>query len=355
MRLKEAYSGVAPPVSDGGGIGWQRGIVGVAVLLAWLAIEAASAGANLTFALSWAGPGPHQIIIGGFAIASDQLKALTPVAMIWCVAERRWLGMFACAMIFAATLGFSVLAATGYASEFRAGFFDVKSVAASKNADTIEALQKLKLDAGFVPTHRPLEVVQADIANRKFEKGFVQTANCTLTDARYTAFCNGYRQLLAEQAAASSAEKIDAKITASRTEVAKVDAVGGDRQVVLMSKLTGWAPENVLIGLVMSVVILCETGSVLGLSVATAILAPSSAPFRHIGWVQPKRADTSPPAAPTEAPAKLAPVLAPTFGDPATGGGGDGSRRQLTPLRQLHELISDGPRASTGTVTGGAA
>jgi hypothetical protein len=56
-------------------IGRLRLFFGLLVVFAWLAIEAASASSNLTFALTWAGSGQNRVIVGCFAIASDLLKA----------------------------------------------------------------------------------------------------------------------------------------------------------------------------------------------------------------------------------------------------------------------------------------
>jgi hypothetical protein len=296
MRLHRARAAIAASMRYATGIGGLRLAVGILVFVAWLAVEAASATANLSFALRWAGAGPNQLIVGSFAIASDVLKALMLPAIFWFAAERRWLAMFLSLAIFCVTLPFSVAAAIGYASELRAGFFSEQSIAQRKNEDAFEALNTLNRNRGFIPTHRPLGVVDVDLAAKRGEKAFTLTAGCTRVLPVYAEWCISFRQLLAEQAAAEAADMLEAKIAAQRAEVARIDNMGGDKQIAILASLTGWSPEHVLRTLVLLMTGLVETGSVLGLSVAIAILIPRAPAVPAITWQsgQPREPDKRP-------------------------------------------------------------
>lgn len=251
----------------------HRKALGGAALVAWAIVLGVSVVANVTFAQGLAQNEFQGYVMGAGAFASDLLKGAAPVALIWFLHKRRLWPAFCSLFVGLITAAFSLVAAIGFASNERLGSFDRATGQAQQAAAVQEDVKYLRQQRGFVPQHRPLAIVQAELAGMTAHKEWRWSDGCQAVKGRQTeAFCQKVAALRVEEAAAQSAGDVQAKLEAKGQRLAGIDNRTGDYQATSIGRILGVDPSWVPIGFVVLFVLMVEGGAGLGLTVALGLL-----------------------------------------------------------------------------------
>lgn len=154
----------------------------------------------------------------GFAsLGADALKCLLLFGVTMAISRRAYGAACVVATIWLLCLGWSWTSAVGFVEINHQRMVDGADKAKDAWGDAKARMERLQAQRQLVPQHRELSIVRTDIANKKATNEWQWSEGCT-DKMRYVNWCNGYRGLLAEEASASSADELDAKIEALRKE-----------------------------------------------------------------------------------------------------------------------------------------
>ena len=285
--------------------------MGAVVCLATLVLVYVSGFANWSFA-SGLGAGPWERAgLGAAALASDAIKIAFPLAFVWFLSQRMRWPAFVALVIGGGAATFSVFAAFGFASGERWAKYDAAEVAARVARSQQTRIERRQRQAGFIPRHRPLEIVRAEIAAAKAHKHYRWSRSCSRPRNTTQAHCTKYRQLTVELASAKAAAKMEAAIVRDEAALGKSTNKTGDYQVQFISNFTGMSKPAALMAAIAVMVFLIEAGSTFGLTIGLGMLLPESQIGKAIRQVLPNR---------------------------RSGGGGDGN---VTPIRPPEQKDGD--------------
>ena len=229
-------------------------------------------------------------IYGAASAAADGLKALLPFFILWAIGLRNFIHAIAGIMLWVVCSSYSLTSAVGFAALNREGTTSIRAVQAVNYSDLREELDRSREKLSWVPQHRSIEEVDADLAvimaqpirgrrkgGRRRVLGTVGqlTDDCTKSGFRAQRLCSEVLNLRKELAVARQADKLETRIAEIKTQIGSLSRKeqgfarsSADPQALMLAKITGFEPAQVQLGLIILVAILVELGSGLGLFVA---------------------------------------------------------------------------------------
>lgn len=257
----------------------MRHALGILGILAAGVLLAVSAAMNWRFGVSLGRTEFDGMIYGSASAAADCLKALIPFFLFAAIRNRMWSQAIAAAVVGTVVVSYSLTSALGHAALNRLDVSGKRQAEASTYKDLRADLGRAQEQAGWIPKHRPMLSVQADIDAAKTDAAWRYTNGCKkVTGPKGRSFCQSYHNLQAEFAAADQAAALEAKISELTSKLGK--SKGGsvmaeaDPQAAVLAKLAGtitaWdlKVDDVQTALTVFVALLLEIGSGLGLYVA---------------------------------------------------------------------------------------
>lgn len=251
------------------------GTLGILVLWAFSAI------ANYDFGLTQGTHEPRNLYFftissaqasGMASLAVDLLKAVLPAMIVVAWVFRGWLYVAGGVACFILCLGYSAQNSIGFALTSHARATDERAQAADQWSALRKTLETAQATRDMVPVHRPAAVVDAEIAAKKADARFTESASCSGEVRGSINFCREYRGLTAEKAAADSAVTLDDKLDRLRAQldtrkrVSEADPMAGGAAALL-----GWNKENIAGGRSLWLAVLVETISAIGLALVWGV------------------------------------------------------------------------------------
>lgn len=240
-------------------------------------VWAVSAVANYEYGLTQGTADPVHILwltvttsqMNGYASLSiDVLKAALPATAVvaWILGKR--FAAIGVAVMFLLCLGWSAQNSVGYVLSNHSRAVDGRGQTADQWRALRQSLEETERSRGMVPEHRPSAVVEAEIAAAKADSKFGASANCADPNAgKAVRFCQGYRALTAEMAAAESANQLDARLRDLRGQLDQRKRISdADPLGTMAATLLGYHRESVVAGRSVSFSLLVEFISAVGLA-----------------------------------------------------------------------------------------
>ncbi len=262
------------------------GVVAASVLLL------VSASMNFTFGYSLGKTVQESYILGAGSVGADILKALIPFLVLYALKHRSWMQAAAGILVWTICTAYSLTSSLGFAAHNRADTVGERTIAATQYADLRDRLKAVNTKLGWIPQHRSVAEVDADInaiINKRIKKGRFRgktigqvTKNFTNTSWYSRKYGDQVLNLRKELAIAKNAEKLEAEkaMLSRKLEHTSTSAVTtADPQQAILSELTGLSAEKVKLGLVVLLSMLVEIGSGLGFFV---VLGGDKAKARRI-------------------------------------------------------------------------
>ena len=248
------------------------GVLSAGVLLA------VSAAMNWRFGYSLGMTETDKQIYGAASAAADCFKALVPFFFFAALRNKMWSQAAASAVLWVVVTGYSLTSALGHAALNRMDTSGQRAVDAAQYSALRADLKRLTEQASWVPSHRPLEAVQAEVDSHKLNRQWGWTESCTKTTGPQSRdYCQKYQALLSEQASATRADKLNGEISEVNAKLAKAKGATAmseaDPQAAVLTKLAqmvfpGMKIEDMQTALTIFVAVLLEIGSGFGMYVA---------------------------------------------------------------------------------------
>ena len=251
--------------SDSRALRWTLGAVGLAASLVILYV---SANMNYRFGFSLGKTPEDGELYGKASVASDVFKAIAPFFFYAAWRARVWSIASAAAVVWVVTTGYALTGAFGHAALNRLDTAGQRTLAADVYKDLRADKKRYEDQLSWLPAHRAVDTVKADLEGVKGQLLWTQSTECTEPRGKQRAFCEGYHKLNAELGNATKADEYNKKIEVSAgkrsdTTVAAV-MTEADPQAGIISRTTGWNLSLVQLLLAIAIVALLETGSGLG-------------------------------------------------------------------------------------------
>ena len=247
------------------------GVIGAGVLLL------VSAAMNYRFGYGLGKTELESQILGAGSVGADVLKALIPFFVLWAFKHRSWVQAFAGILVWMICSTYSMTSSIGFAAHNRADTVGARQIAATRYADLREQLKHVNAKLGWIPQHRSVAEVEADInavLDMRIKKGRYRgktigevTKNFTASNWYSRKYSGKVLNLRKELAIAKNAEKLEAEKAAIEAKLEKTSSAAvttADPQVAILHQLTGLSSDKVRLGLILLLSLLMELGSGLG-------------------------------------------------------------------------------------------
>ncbi len=274
------------------------GVLGVAAAGVLLAVSAAM---NWRFGYSLGVTEVDKQIYGAASAAADCFKALVPFFLFAALKNRMWSQVIASSVLWFVVTVYSLTSALGHAALNRMDTNGQRTVEADAYKSLASDRKRAQDQMSWIPQHRPVHTVSAEIESYKIQRQFVQTKDCSeVTGPVGRDFCSKYQGLLSEKASGEQAAKYEAAISVINLKLAGAKGANAmadaDPQAAVLAKLAsmvlpGIKTEDVQTALAVFVAVLLEIGSGFGMYVAfstwrlydrAAPVVPASATTRTI-------------------------------------------------------------------------
>jgi hypothetical protein len=242
-----------------------------------ITVWAVSAVANYEYGLTQGTADPVHILwftvttaqMNGYASLSiDVLKAALPATAVvaWVLGKR--MAAIGVAVMFLLCLGWSAQNSVGYVLSNHSRAVDGRGQTADQWKALRQSMDEAERSRGMVPEHRPSAVVGAEIAAAKADSKFALSSSCADPNAgKAVRFCQGYRSLTAELAAAESANQLDTRLKDLRGQLDQRKRISdADPLGTMAAVLLGYHRESVVAGRSVSFSLLVEFISAVGLA-----------------------------------------------------------------------------------------
>jgi hypothetical protein len=216
-------------------------------------------------------------ILGAGSVGADVLKALLPFFVLWAFKHRSWVQAFAGILVWTICSTYSLTSSVGFAAHNRADTVGERQIAATSYKDLREQLKSVNTKLGWIPQHRSVAEVEADInavLDMRIKKGRYRgktigevTKNFTRSNWYSRKYSGKVLNLRKELAVARNAEKLEAEkasLVAKLEKTSTKAVTTADPQVAILHQLTGVSSDNVRLGLILLLSLLVEIGSGLG-------------------------------------------------------------------------------------------
>lgn len=255
----------------------MRHALGVLGVLAAGVLLAVSAAMNWRFGFSLGRTELDGQIYGAASAAADCFKALVPFFFFAAVKNKMWSQAAASAVVWVVVTAYSLTSALGHSMLNRLDTAGQRTVHAQAYNDLRAGLKSAQDELGWIPQHRPAQMVQAEVDGLKGQRYWQWTNSCSdAKDKSGRDFCQKFHTLSAELAAAQQAATVKEKIASIQS---KLDGMGGtvmteaDPQAMVLAKLgsiffPNMKVEDVQTALAVFVALLLEVGSGFGMYVA---------------------------------------------------------------------------------------
>lgn len=212
--------------------------------------------------------------MNGYAsLAVDVLKVTLPAtAVVAWVMQKRAVAVGIAAM-FTLCLAWSAQNSIGYVLSNHSRAVDGRGQTADQWAALQKTIDEAQRSRGLVPEHRPAAVANAEIAAIKASDKFAESAGCTkAAAAKAINFCDRYRGLTAELAAAESADKLDVQLASLRRQLDNRKRISdSDPAAGIVAGVLGMQRDSVVAGRSVSFSLLVEVISAAGLAMIWGI------------------------------------------------------------------------------------
>ncbi|MFM1816378.1 MAG: hypothetical protein RLZ98_3073 [Pseudomonadota bacterium] len=251
----------------------HRHALGVLGVLAAGVLLAVSAAMNWRFGYTLGRTEFDGQIYGAASAAADCLKALVPFFLFAAIRNRMWSQAIASALVWTVVTAYSLTSALGHAALNRMETGGQRVIEAQVYKDLRQDLERAKSQLAWVPQHRPIATVQAELDGLKTQRRWEMTKSCTdATTSKSRDYCQQVHALGSELASAQKAAKLEARIASVQAKLANVDAgsvnAPADPQAKVLADLSGMSIEHMQIALVVFIALLLEIGSGLGMYIA---------------------------------------------------------------------------------------
>ena len=252
-----------------------RHFLGVLGVIAAGILLVVSAAMNYRFGFSLGKTAMDGQIYGLASAAADCFKALVPFFLFAAIRNRMWSQAAAAAVVWTVVTGYSMTSALGHAALNRLDTTGQRAIEANTYKDMRAEAKRAQDQLAWIPQHRPVQTVQADISGLKDQRLWKSTDGCADVTGKATRdFCQQFHRLSAELGSAQQAEKLGARVAELNGKLAAVSGgtvmAEADPQASVLAKLTGLDIASVQTALTIFVALLIEIGSAFGMYVAFA-------------------------------------------------------------------------------------
>ena len=166
--------------------------------------------------------------------------------------------------------------ALGFAALNRADTTGERQVQNATYNDLRKELKRAEDRLSWMPQHRPAGMIEQEVARLEKDRLWVVSKSCVEIGGKTTRdFCQSVNTLRAEQAVATEARTVEARVAEIQAKLDKTagNAVAGDAdpQAKVISQLTGQDQSRIQMGLTVMVALLLELGSAFGYYVAMSV------------------------------------------------------------------------------------
>jgi hypothetical protein len=212
-------------------------------------------------------------IYGAASVAADCLKALVPFFFFAAIRNRMWSQAIASILVWGVVSSYSLTSALGHAALNRFDSSGHRAAEAQSYKDLRADMERAKEQLGWIPQHRPIAAVQAELEGLKTKREWVWSNDCTEIKGKLTRdFCQQLHTLSSELASARQAAALEVRIADVSVKLAS--AGGGsvmteaDPQAKVLADLSGRGLGEVQMALTIFIALLLEIGSGLGMYIA---------------------------------------------------------------------------------------
>jgi hypothetical protein len=250
-----------------------RHALGVSGVLAAGVLLAVSCAMNWRFGFSLGRTEFDGQIYGAASVAADCLKALVPFFFFAAIRNRMWSQAIASILVWGVVSSYSLTSALGHAALNRFDSSGHRAAEAQSYKDLRADVERAKEQLGWIPQHRPIAAVQAEMEGLKTKREWVWSNDCTEIKGKLTRdFCQQLHTLSSELASARQAAALEVRIA---DVSAKLASAGGgsvmteaDPQAKVLADLSGRGLGEVQMALTIFIALLLEIGSGLGMYIA---------------------------------------------------------------------------------------
>ncbi len=251
------------------------GVLGVAAAGVLLAVSAAM---NWQFGYNLGRTPFDGQIYGAASAAADCMKALVPFFFFAAWRNRMWAQASASALVWVVVTAYSLTSALGHAALNRADTTGARTVQTQSYQDVRADVKRAQDQLSWVPQHRPVATVQAEIDGVKNSRAWGWSSGCTKVDGKAERqACDRFHALQAELGSAQQGAMLEKRIADLQSkldgQVAHHGSADADPQAAVLTALLAKVLPNiekadVQTMMTVFVALLLEVGSGLGLFVA---------------------------------------------------------------------------------------
>ena len=256
----------------------MRHALGVLGVLAAGVLLAVSAAMNWQFGYSL-GRNPFDgQLYGAASAAADCMKALVPFYFFAAWRNRIWSQAVAAALVWSVVTAYSLTSALGNAAHSRNDSTGARLTQSQQYQDARADMKRAQDQLSWIPQHRPLATVTAEIEGLKANKAWGWSEGCKKMDgAAERKLCDRFHALGAEAGSAKQAAELEIRIREAEGKIAgqstTAGAVEADPQAAVLASLLsvvipGLKVTQVQTMMSVFVALLLEVGSGLGMYVA---------------------------------------------------------------------------------------
>lgn len=220
-------------------------------------------------------------LFSGVSLASDMLKAVMLFGMTWALATRKWVAALVLASIWTVCAAWSVFSAVGFVALNNGTVTDRRGKSADEWTQLRDEIERTQERRKWVPKHRPVDTVRAELDGIEADFIFVRAKRCTdVTTPESTTLCKRFADLKQELGNASAAASLDGKLATLRAELKTTDRVTSANPFAeMVGALIGSHAANVTTGQALFLALMLELISGPGLwAVWSSALAPARKP-----------------------------------------------------------------------------
>ena len=216
-------------------------------------------------------------ILGAGSVGADVLKALIPFLVLYAMKHRSWMQAMAGILVWTICTTYSLTSSLGFAAHNRSDTVGERTLAVTQYGDLREQLKSVNAKLGWIPQHRSVAEVDADInaiLDKRIKKGRNRgktigqvTKNFTNKSWYSRHYGDKVLNLRKELAIAKNAETLYAEkatLTGKLESTSTKSVTTADPQAAILTQITGLSIEKVQLGLIILLSLLVEIGSGLG-------------------------------------------------------------------------------------------
>ena len=160
------------------------------------------------------------MLFSGASLFVDMLKMLALFGTTAAVLGRAWSAAVVTALIWLACAAWSVASAVGFVAVSHSAITDIRGKDAEAWAQLRNEIARTEERRSWIPQHRPIDTVRAEISGIEADYTFLRSRRCTdVTAADSAATCKRFALLKQEEGNAAAAATLDAELKRLRDEL----------------------------------------------------------------------------------------------------------------------------------------